>query len=168
MKRITHEYTDAIKAGLDRLDGVAPASPHALLQVACEVGQTANENQPVMRLVDIDALWIDVPVKIGDTISQGLKPGHPAWMLLDLPGPPTILEGKVLYVAPAADSSSGTRRVRVEAMNPDQKPPGTAASVRFTPPESDWNKAERETAAPATKTSIAPTDTGAGAGGDRK
>jgi len=162
-KRLEEERlkTDQLREQCKRYRIVAPFDG-IVDQVACEVGQTANENQPVMRLVDIDALWIDVPVKIGDTISQGLKPGHPAWMLLDLPGPPTILEGKVLYVAPAADSSSGTRRVRVEAMNPDQKPPGTAASVRFTPPEPDWNKAERETTAPATKTSNAPTDSGRG------
>ncbi len=136
-------------------------------QVACEVGQTATENQPVMRFVDIDALWIDVPLRISETISLGLKAGHPAWVLLDLPGPATVLDAKVLYVAPAADASSGTRRVRVEAANPEHKPPGTAVSVRFTPPATDWNKIETESAPAMDKsasTVVAPT----GAGGDRK
>lgn len=108
-------------------------------QVVCELGQSVNENQPIMRLVDVSSLYIDVPIKTTETITLNLGAGKPAWALLDLPGEPIVVEGRILYVSPAADASSGTRRVRVELANPQRLPPGTNASVRFTAPAQDWN-----------------------------
>ncbi|MGQ0626825.1 MAG: efflux RND transporter periplasmic adaptor subunit [Phycisphaerales bacterium] len=108
-------------------------------QVVCELGQSVNENQPIMRLVDISALYIDVPIKTTETILLNLGASKPAWVLLDLPGDPVVLDGRILYVSPAADASSGTRRVRIELANPKLLPPGTNASVRFTMPPTDWN-----------------------------
>jgi len=106
--------------------------------VAADVGQTATENQPIIRLVNIDSLWVDVPIPIEQTIELGLTPDHPAWALLDLPGDPVVLTARVLYVSPVADSASQTRRVRIEARNPQLLPAGTRARVRFTAPESTW------------------------------
>ncbi len=111
-------------------------------QVVCEPGQICTDNQPVMRLVDISSLYIDVPIKTDETLRLKLKSGFPAYVLLDIPGPPVVRQGRVLYVAPAADAASGTRRVRVEVPNPDLLPPGTSASVRFTEPSADWNRDE--------------------------
>lgn len=106
--------------------------------VAADVGQTATENQPIIRLVNIDSLWVDVPIPTEQTIELGLTSGHPAWALLDLPGDPVVLTARVLYVSPVADSASQTRRVRIEAPNPQLLPAGTRARVRFTAPESTW------------------------------
>lgn len=108
-------------------DGVVDA-------LVAEVGQTVTERDPVVRVVNVNPLWIDVPVKTETTIAQGLATGHEAWALLDLPGDPVILKGKVLYVSSVADSASGTRRVRVEVENPSELPAGTRARVRFTAP----------------------------------
>ena len=112
-------------------------------QVVCEIGQTVTENQPVMRLVDIEALYVDVPIRTDQTLGLKLRAGHLAWVLLDVPGEPVMLVGKILYVAPTADAASNTRRVRVEVANADLLPPGTAASVRFSAPEGNWNESER-------------------------
>ncbi len=117
--------------------------------LAVEVGQTATERDPILRVVKIDPLWIDVPVKTSETIRQSLDPDHLAWVLLDLPGEPVVLSGKVLYVSSVADSSSGTRRVRVEVSNPQRWPAGTRARVRFTDPGPEWTARKSAAAAPA-------------------
>lgn len=116
--------------------------------VAADEGQTATENQPVIRVVNVDTLWIDVPVATDQTITDKLGPNHPAWVLLDLPGDPVVLTGRVLYVSPVADAASQTRRVRVEAMNPTGFPAGTRARVRFAPPASTWIIGPAAAAAP--------------------
>jgi len=124
--------------------------------LAAEVGQTVTEQNPIIRIVSVNPLWIDVPVRTGDTILRGLKPGHPAWALLDLPGEPVVLAGKVLYLSAVADSASGTRRVRVEIANPDLWPAGTRARVRFDDPGPMWGAPKLAPSAAAPASSDAP------------
>jgi RND family efflux transporter MFP subunit len=101
--------------------------------IAMDVGATVEPPNPVLRVVNIDVLWIDLPVPTGRTISAQLAQGKPAWVLLDLPGQP-VLQGRVLHVSPVADAAAETRRVRVEVLNPQGLPPGTRARVRFEAP----------------------------------
>lgn len=100
--------------------------------VVGEVGQAATENSPVLRLVNIDPLWVDAPVRFEQTVRDNLKPGDAAWVLIDTPGEATILPGRVLSVSPVTDAVN-QRRVRVEARNPGLLPAGTPARVRFQP-----------------------------------
>ena len=106
--------------------------------VSADLGEIKKETDPIVRVVDIDPLWIDVPAPTIQTIVLGLKPGAPAWVLLDLPGEPKVYLGKVIEVGAEADSSSGTRRVRVELDNPSAWPSGLSAWVRFTEPTGEW------------------------------
>lgn len=106
-------------------------------QVAAEVGQAVSDREPVLRVVSIDPLWVDAPVPTDQTLRLGLKAGAPAWALLDVPGQGAVLNGRVLYVSPVADSASGTRRVRVELGNPSLWPAGTRCRVRFVEPGAD-------------------------------
>jgi len=99
-----------------------------------EVGSSIEPPNPVLRIVNIDTLWIDLPTPTDLTLSRKLKSGDPAWVMLDVPGG-KVMQGKVLYVSPVADAAAATRRVRVEVPNPDQYPPGTRARVRFDRPE---------------------------------
>ncbi len=105
--------------------------------VACEVGQAVEQAQAVVRVVNTDPMWIDVPAPTEETLAMNLKQGDKAWVLLDVPSTPErgVLEAKVLDVSRVADAS-GSRRVRVEVPNPQQWPAGTRARVRFTSPES--------------------------------
>lgn len=108
--------------------------------VAVDVGQAVDVNRPVLRLVAVDPMWVDVPTPTEQTMSLGLKEGVKAWVLLDLPGEPKVLEAKVLTVSPVADAAAGTRRVRVEMKNPEGYPPGIRARVRFVEPDKNWWK----------------------------
>ena len=104
--------------------------------VVAEAGQTIDIQQPVIRIVSVDPLWVDVPVSTEETIAQKLTGNSPAWVLVDVPSDKPageVLKGKVLYVSPVVDAA-GSRRVRVEVANPLQWPAGTRARVRFSAP----------------------------------
>lgn len=120
-------------------------------EVMAEVGQTLDDKAPAVRLISIDPLYVDVPVRTEETVLAGLSPGKPAWLLLDLPGEAVVLQGKVQYVSPAADAASGTRRVRIEAGNPALLPTGTRARVRFDEPPTSWNAPAQAGAQGATR-----------------
>jgi len=102
-----------------------------------DIGQVVGENEKIIRVVNIDKLWIDVGARIADPRTLNLKEGDPAWVLLDHAGTPEVRQGKVIEVAPTADMGSRSRRVRVEVENP-KGPSRTIAGgpswVRFTEP----------------------------------
>ncbi|MBX3377805.1 MAG: efflux RND transporter periplasmic adaptor subunit [Phycisphaeraceae bacterium] len=127
------------QAQLDRLTILAPFDG-VIDDVIVDVGQVKRETEPVLRIVNTDPLWIDVPTPTSQTLTRGLKTGDPAWVVLDLPGDGAgkVWKAKVIEVGAAADPASNTRRVRVELANPSQWPSGMTAWVRFTPPEGEW------------------------------
>lgn len=109
-------------------------------EVMVEVGEGVTEQTKVLRMVNIEKLWLDPYAATADTIRLNLKEGSPAWVLVEMPDAPRLVQGKVLYVSPVADSVSQTRRVRVEIDNPQGWPAGTQARVRFTEPGTVWQK----------------------------
>lgn len=125
------------QAELERYRLVAPFDGTVDVVVR-QVGQAVNDSEPVVRVVNIDPLWIDVPTPVGETMTLGLEPGSPAWVLLEIPGEPRVWPGKVVEVAAVADSASGTRRVRVELANPSRWPAGVTCWVRFVEPTGEW------------------------------
>jgi RND family efflux transporter MFP subunit len=107
--------------------------------IQVDVGQSVSENDKVIRIVNVDLLWIDVPASMMDEATQLVKDGDKAWVLVEAGGKFRMMEGKVIEVSPVADFSSRTRRVRVEFANPagaSRLVAGDPAWVRFTaPPE---------------------------------
>lgn len=134
---------DRVQARLDRMRIAAPFDGQIDVVMA-DVGQSMSENEKVIRVVDVQRLWIDVPVPTGQTIEYATKSGDPAWVLMDLPGPAKLFLGKVIEVSPVADAASATRRVRVEVPNPDRVVAGVACWVRLAEPAPEWK--ERVTA----------------------
>ncbi len=125
------------QAQLDRFAMYAPFSG-IVDEVKVEVGEVKKETEPVLKIVATDPLWMDVNTATDQTITLGLKPGDKAWVVLDVPGEPTVYVGKVIEVGAEADFAGKTRRVRVELANSNDWPAGIAAWVRFTPPEGEW------------------------------
>jgi RND family efflux transporter MFP subunit len=120
--------------------------------VMLDVGHAASENDKVVRVVNVDRLWIDAPAPTQDPVTLALKVGDKAWVLVDMAGSPVVREGTVIEVAPTADAASRTRRVRVEVENP--KGPqrllaGEPSYVRFTPPGDEFRRLVETTAASA-------------------
>jgi len=125
------------QAQLDRMTLRAPFDGK-VDSVTGDVGEVKRETDPIVRVVATDPLWMDVPTPIEQTITQALKPGDPAWVLIDLPGEPKVYKGKIVEVAADATFESRKRRVRVAVPNPGDWPSGPGAWVRFTPPEGQW------------------------------
>lgn len=126
--------------------------------VMIEVGKGVSENVDALRIVNTDQLWLDAYPDTEQTLRLGLKTGSPAWVLINLPESPVLIEGKVLYVSPAADYVGQTRRVRVEISNTSGLPAGLQGAVRFTSPNDDWLRYRdpaANTTSPGTMTSDA-------------
>lgn len=105
--------------------------------INADLGQAVAENEKILRMVNVDPLWLDVPAPTDDPAAAALKVGDPAWVLVDLGGQARVANGKVIEVAPTADPASRRRRVRVELPNP--KGPGRILAgepgyVRFAEP----------------------------------
>lgn len=125
-----------LQARVDRLHIEAPFDG-IVDSVSADVGQSVSETDKIVRVVNIDALWIDVGAPTQDAKTLALQPGDPAWVMLDVAGEPKLRQGKVIEVSPTADLGSRTRRIRVELLNPkgpDRVIAGEAAWVRFTEP----------------------------------
>ncbi len=90
-----------------------------------EAGQGVRESDPVLRLVDIQKLWLEPYAPTQETLRLGLKAGTKAWVLVARCRTSRCTwRGKVLYVSPVADSVSQSRRVRVEIENTEGGPRG--------------------------------------------
>ena len=149
LERATVEYQQAILnqrqevVQIERLDA---RIVHLRLQapfdgqidnIQVDAGQSVSENDKVIRLVNVDLLWIDVPASMLEAATQTVKDGDKAWVLVEAGGKFRMIEGKVIEVSPVADFSSRTRRVRVEVANPagaQRLVAGDPAWVRFTVP----------------------------------
>lgn len=140
-----------------RFDGVVD-------MLSAEPGQAVDLQQPVIRIVNTDPLWIDVPVPTDETLRLKLAENSACWVLLDVPvesGGDDVLTGRVLSLTAVTDAS-GAQRVRVEIANPRKLPAGTRAQVRFTDPGTASTPAAKPAArVPATEPSAAITDAGA-------
>lgn len=125
------------EAQVDRFTIKAPFDGQ-IDQVGVDLGMVKKDGEPVLRIVNTDPLWLDVPTPTGQTLMLKLKPGDPAWVLPDLPGPPRVYVGTIIELSAAADPRANTRRVRVELVNPEKWPSGLWCWTRFTPPTGEW------------------------------
>lgn len=112
--------------------------------VMIEVGQAVRETDPAVRIVNTDVLELEANATTDTTIRLQLKPGAPAWVLMDLGGRPVLAVGKVKYVSPVANSVSRTQRVNVEVENPEGWPAGMQARVVFEDPGAAFAKYQRD------------------------
>ena len=106
--------------------------------VSVDPGQAVTQSQPVLRIVNIDRLKSRVPTPTRRVMESALKPGDPAWLVMDLAGDPRVLLGHVTAVSPVADFPTQTTNVWIEIDNPDHHPAGLTAWVRFTRPTGEW------------------------------
>jgi multidrug efflux system membrane fusion protein len=136
------------QAQLDRNELRAPFDGR-VDEVFVDVGEVKRETDKVVRVVSVNPLWIDVQTPTGQTMTLGLKPGDPAWIVLDIPGDRSVVQGKVIEVGAEADAASDRRRIRVEVPNPKEQPAGLTAWVRFQPPKGEWATLLAPTAAAA-------------------
>lgn len=93
-----------------------------------ETGESINALADVVQVVQIDPLWIDVPVPLikATTLSYGIT----AKVMFPNPNKAS-LEGKIIYIAAVADAASSTLRVRIEVPNKSNRPAGEHVEIIF-------------------------------------
>lgn len=104
--------------------------------VQADVGQVIAENDKVVRVVSVDALWIDAHARTDDPITLVLAKGDTANVLIDRGGQAAVVTAKVIEVAPTSDPASRTRRIRIEIDNTGGRP--ETGGVRILAGEPVW------------------------------
>ncbi len=97
-------------------------------ELFAEEGESVDLSRVILRLVNTDPLWADVPVPT--TKATLLKVGQIAVMRFR---DGTTAKGSISHIASVADSASETRTVRVSIPNPSKTAAGTRAIATFTP-----------------------------------
>jgi RND family efflux transporter MFP subunit len=101
-------------------------------KIDVEVGESVNTstNVEVIRVVQVDPLWIDAPVPLAQAV--GLKVGMTARVELAESGKKGLIgEGRIIFVGAVADAASGTLRVKIEVPNKARRPAGEHVVVSF-------------------------------------
>lgn len=126
---------DELKVQVKRLRLSSPVSG-LVEEVAVDPGESAEPLKPVIRVVQINPLWIDAPVPLAE--AGKIKPEQSVYVKFSGSGGDTEgkqVKGKVRNVSVVAHSASDTLRVRIEVPNPSFRPAGERVIVTF--PESD-------------------------------
>ena len=109
-------------------------------KIDVETGESVNALGDVVRVVQIDPLWIEVPVPL--TKTTNLRRGNTA--RVDFQDPDKIsVDGTIVFIGAVADAASGTLRVRVELPNKSNRPAGEHVRVTFEPSQNNREEAKR-------------------------
>lgn len=119
---------DHARSQIEKMRLVAPIAGR-IEDVSAAAGESIGTLGPVIRLVQNDPLWIDIPVPLKRAI--GLTAGQKVWVTF--PGDPAPAEanGRIINIASVADAASDTLRVRVEVPNSLKRPAGERVSIAF-------------------------------------
>lgn len=125
-EQAVRKYNEA-KLQIDNMTLKSPIKGR-IEKVEVETGESINALESSVRVVQIDPLWIDVPVPLVST-SNLEKNGA---VQVNFPGPNKMsVEGKIIFIAAIADAGSGTLRVKVEVPNKTKRPAGEHVTVVF-------------------------------------
>lgn len=131
-------YAQALSQ-LERMRLVAPIAGH-VEKIVVKPGEAAKMHGPVIQLVEIDPLWIDVPVPL--TLAKQLALEQE--VLVTFPGDEKVElpNGRVIRISSVADAASDTLLVRIEVANPLRRPAGERVDVNFPQGKNDSDFAE--------------------------
>ena len=100
-------------------------------KINVETGESVNALAEVVRVVQIDPLWLDVHVPLEKASTLKNEKGAK----IVFPGSEKVsAEGKIIYIAAVADAASDTLRVRIEVPNKSSRPAGEHVTVVFSNP----------------------------------
>ncbi len=105
--------------------------------VSVEAGESIGTLGPVVRIVQNDPLWIDVPVPM--TRAGELQVDQDVWVTFPATAAVEAPNAKIINIATVADAASDTLRVRIEVPNPEKRPAGERVAVAFDAPGMEDN-----------------------------
>ncbi len=103
-----------------------------------EPGESVEAAEKIAQIVQIDPLWVDVPVPL-DNARSLTKGESNALVEFDSADSArrSAVKGRIIHIAAVADSASKTLTVRVECANPSNRPAGEHVYVSFPPRTAD-------------------------------
>lgn len=115
-----------------RLNKMKLTSPIAgqVEDLAVEQGESVNALEEVLRIVDIDPLWINVAVPMSQ--ARRLSKNDP--VRVEFPDPSKTgkaITGRIIHMPAEADAASRTLRIRVEVPNNARRRAGEHVKVTF-------------------------------------
>jgi RND family efflux transporter MFP subunit len=118
---------------IDRMRIVSPINGK-VEQLVVKDGEAVDAMAQVVRVVNVDPLWVDVPMPMAKAraLAKALKNGDGGDTVVNVcfpgadgrPDFDTTCAGTVIHVAEVADGASLLRVVRVEVPNPGDRPAG--------------------------------------------
>jgi RND family efflux transporter MFP subunit len=131
LARFEHEQAqrkyDEVKMQVEKMRLASPIDGR-IEKIHVEAGESINALTDVVRVVQIDPLWIDVPVPLIQAMD--LSAGKMAKVLFPNPNRASV-EGSIVYIAAVADAASGTLLVRIEVPNKSNRPAGEHVEIIF-------------------------------------
>ena len=155
---------DEARLSIEKMNLISPVDGTVEV-LFVEEGESVDALQQVVHIVDVDPLWIDVPIPM--ELARGLTVGDAATVSFEL-ADDDPQEATIIHVASVGDAASSTLRVRMELANPTGRPAGEQVVVSFSrdgPPADDAAPAAEEDATTTpvdTDTSDASTDRSGG------
>jgi len=118
---------DEMKIRVDKMRMLSPIDGR-VEKINYEPGESVDIRAEVLRVVQINPLWIEAPVPLAE--ARTLKNGRVA--TVRFPGSDGHnAEGKVVHVATVADAASETLTIRIEVPNDSGRPAGEHVRVFF-------------------------------------
>jgi len=113
------------KEMIEQIKRMRMASPIAgrVERILVEEGESVDSLDPVIRIVQINPLWIDAYVPLKQARARGLKAGDPAGIAFSKEGR-VEAAGSILHMGSVADPASETILVRVELPNAEGRTAG--------------------------------------------
>ena len=138
-KQYRQRYAHA-KSQLVRMRLVAPVAG-LVEEVNVEVGESIGTLGPVVRIVQNDPLWIDVPAPVHQALDMVI--GQDVWVTFpEGPASENAPNGRIIYKSAVADAASETLRIRIEVPNQLKRPAGERVDIAFSKDEEDDLKAQ--------------------------
>ena len=109
-------------------------------EVSVEVGESIGTLGPVVRIVQNDPLWIDVPVPMAQALK--LTVDQDVWITFPGATAEATPNGRIINISAVADAASETLRIRIEVPNPLKRPAGERVAVAFTATDDDNTMAQ--------------------------
>lgn len=127
LEQAQRKYDEAKK----QIDNMSLKSPidGIIEKIEVETGESVNALEDVIRVVQINPLWIDTPVPLEKT--RDLRYGDKTKVIF--PGPKEIsVAGTIVFIGAVADAASDTLRVRIQVPNRSLRPAGEHVRIIFS------------------------------------
>jgi len=127
LEQAQRKYDEAKK----QFDNMSLKSPidGIIEKIEVETGESVNALEDVVRVVQINPLWIDTPVPLEK--ARDLRYGDKTQVIF--PGPKEIsVTGTIVFIGAVADAASNTLRVRIEVPNKSLRPAGEHVRIIFS------------------------------------